>query len=187
MNKFEKLIIKTKSKKSSRILLILLVIILVLLSFLTGSYFNMTTFICKDKTSIEKANSLGFKMYSNNEINSSIKNDSFQQVNGAKVSNDSIVKNFKAKFTTETTTSYACIIPFFNPISFNAKVYFSWSLYNKTGIVKSYTDKFLIQGKLKFFGYRSKGNCQRLIRQNVSKQVEDEIKKNIELKMRESK
>jgi hypothetical protein len=45
----------------------------------------------------------------------------------------------------------------------------------------------MIQGKLKFFGFKSKGNCQRLIRQNISRQVEEEIKKIIKLKMQELK
>lgn len=187
MNKFEKLVIKSKNKKLSRITLILLILILVLLSVLYSSYFSITTFICKDKTSIENANSSGFKMYSNNELNSSIETKSFQPVNRAKVLDDYIIKDYNAKYTTETTTSYACIIPFFSPISFNAKVNFSWSIYDKTGTIKSDTDKFMIQGKLKFFGYKSKGNCQRLIRKNISGQVEKEIKKIIALKMEELK
>ena len=175
------------NKKSLRIILIPLVLILVLITVLYGSKIEITTCIYKNKTGIDDVSSFGFKMYSNNEINSNIERRSFQQTNGAKLLNDSIVKVYKAKYTTETTTSYACIIPFISPIRFNSKVNFSWSINDKTGIIKSDTDKFMIQGKLKFFGYKSKGNCQRLIRQNISRQAEEEIKKIMKLKMEELK
>jgi len=175
------------NKKLLRIMLVLLVLFIVLFSVLKGSYFELTTFICKDKTSIENANSSGYKMYTVNEINSGDVRKSFRQVKGVNVLTDSVELNYKAKYTTETSTSYACIIPFFSPIRFNTKVNFNWSILNKTGVVKSNTEKFVIIGKLKFFGYRSIGNIQRLIRQNTSRQVEVEIKKIIELKMKESK
>lgn len=175
------------NKKSLRIILALLVLIFILISLYYASYFETTYWICKDKTEIDNASSTGFKSYSYNEINSGIERKSLQQINETNLLNDSIKKDYKAKVTTETTTSYACIIPFFSPISFNAKVNLSLSIYDKTETIKTYTDMFVIQGKLKFFGYKSIGNSRRLIQEGMTRQVDVEIRKIIKSKMEELK
>lgn len=167
-------------KKSLRIILIPLVLILLLITLIYGSRIEMTTCIYKNKTGNDNAYSLGFKMYSNNEISSGFKR-SLKQANGNNL------KDYKAKSNTETTTSYASLIPFYSPIRFDTKVNYSWSIKGKTEIIKSGTDEFMIKGKLKFIGYRSSGNCQRFIRVGISRQVEEEIKKIVELKMEELK
>ena len=170
------------NKKSFRIILIPLVLILVLIAVICGSKFEITTCIYKDKTVNKNAFSFGFKTYSNNEINSS-----FKEANSVERFKDSNMKDYSAKFNTETSTSYASLIPFYSPIRFNSKINYRWSIHNKTGIIKTDTDEFMIQGKLKFFGYKSTENCQKLIRQNISGQVEEEIKKIVKLKMEELK
>ena len=51
-------------------------------------------------------------------------------------------------------------------------------------------EKLVIKAKTKKLSritLKSKGNCQRLIRKNISSQVEKEIKKILELKMEELK
>jgi DNA topoisomerase IB len=85
------------SKKSLRIILIPLVLIFVLIAVICGSKFEITTCINKDKTEIDDASSIGFKMYSNNEINSNIERKTFQEITETKVLNQSIVKNYQQR------------------------------------------------------------------------------------------